>query len=59
LNVFFHTFLGKAVDASIASALEQVIFGVMIIGFLIVEPLGLARLWQLGKERLRLWPFPH
>jgi branched-chain amino acid transport system permease protein len=47
------------VDASIASALEQVIFGVMIIGFLIVEPLGLARLWQLGKERLRLWPFPH
>jgi branched-chain amino acid transport system permease protein len=32
---------------------------VMIIGFLIVEPLGLARLWQLGKERLRLWPFPH
>ncbi len=59
LNVFFHTFLGKAVDASIASALEQVIFGVMIIGFLIVEPLGLARLWQLSKERLRLWPFPH
>jgi branched-chain amino acid transport system permease protein len=59
LNVFFHAVFGKAVDASITSALEQVIFGVLIIGFLIVEPLGLARLWQLTKERLRLWPFSH
>jgi len=38
---------------------EQVIFGVMIIAFLIYEPLGLARLWQIAKERLRLWPFKH
>ena len=37
--------------------LEQVIFGVLIIMFLIFEPLGFARLWQLTKERLRLWPF--
>jgi len=41
------------------SRVEQVIFGVMIIMFLIFEPLGLARLWQLTKERLRLWPFKH
>ena len=59
LNVFFHAVVGKAMDASVASALEQVIFGVLIIAFLIVEPLGLARLWQLTKERLRLWPFRH
>jgi branched-chain amino acid transport system permease protein len=59
LNLLFHTVLGKAIDATITSALEQVIFGVLIIAFLIVEPLGLARLWQLAKERLRLWPFPH
>ena len=57
--MFFHTVFGKAVDATITSALEQVIFGVMIIMFLIFEPLGLARLWQLAKERLRLWPFSH
>ena len=25
----------------------------------IVEPQGLARLWQIAKEKLRLWPFPH
>jgi branched-chain amino acid transport system permease protein len=24
-----------------------------------VEPHGLARLWQILKEKLRLWPFPH
>ncbi|HKO66521.1 MAG TPA: branched-chain amino acid ABC transporter permease, partial [Burkholderiaceae bacterium] len=46
-------------DASLISAVEQIVFGVMIIAFLIVEPLGLARIWQLTKERLRLWPFRH
>jgi branched-chain amino acid transport system permease protein len=35
------------------------ILGATIIGFLIVEPNGLARLWQIAKEKLRLWPFPH
>jgi hypothetical protein len=28
-------------------------------GASLVEPHGLARLWQIGKEKLRLWPFPH
>ena len=35
------------------------IFGALIVFFLIVEPHGLARLWSTGKEKLRLWPFPH
>lgn len=59
LNILFHSVFGKSVDASVISAVEQVVFGVMIIMFLIFEPLGLARLWQLTKERLRLWPFKH
>jgi branched-chain amino acid transport system permease protein len=59
LNVLFHGIFGHAIDATVISAVEQVIFGVMIISFLIFEPLGLARLWQLTKERLRLWPFKH
>jgi branched-chain amino acid transport system permease protein len=41
------------------SNLEVIIFGALIIFFLIVEPAGLARLWQIAKEKLRLWPFPH
>jgi len=59
LNVLFHAVFGQAIDATIISAVEQIIFGLLIIFFLIVEPLGLARLWQLTKERLRLWPFRH
>lgn len=44
---------------SIASNLQLMVFGGLIIFFLIVEPHGLARLWQITKEKLRLWPFPH
>ena len=32
---------------------------VLLIIFLIAEPHGLAQLWKLAKEKLRLWPFPH
>jgi branched-chain amino acid transport system permease protein len=33
--------------------------GTLIILFLIAEPNGLARLWQIGKQKLRVWPFPY
>ena len=39
--------------------MEVMIFGGLIIYFLIVEPRGFARLWQIGKEKLRIWPFPY
>lgn len=42
-----------------ASHLTSMIFGALIVFFLIVEPHGLARLWSIAKEKLRLWPFPH
>ncbi|TFZ01356.1 branched-chain amino acid ABC transporter permease [Ramlibacter rhizophilus] len=38
---------------------ELMIFGALIVWFLIVEPHGLAKLWSTGKQKLRLWPFPH
>ena len=47
------------VSKSITSNLELMVFGGLIIFFLIVEPHGLARLWQIAKEKLRLWPFPY
>jgi branched-chain amino acid transport system permease protein len=46
-------------QASSAKHVEFMVFGALIIFFLIVEPNGLARLWQIAKEKLRLWPFPH
>jgi branched-chain amino acid transport system permease protein len=51
--------LGVPITTAMASHLELMIFGALIIFFLIVEPHGLARLWAIGKEKLRLWPFPH
>jgi len=51
--------LGIPIDTALASHLAFMIFGSLIVFFLIVEPHGLARLWSIGKEKLRLWPFPH
>lgn len=58
LNQIPQTF-GIPIDTALASHLEFMIFGALIVFFLIVEPHGLARLWSTGKEKLRLWPFPH
>jgi len=51
--------LGLQISVELVSHLEFMIFGALIVFFLIVEPHGLARLWQIGKEKLRLWPFPY
>jgi branched-chain amino acid transport system permease protein len=50
---------GLDLPVNIVTNLQSMVFGALIIFFLIVEPRGLARLWQIGKEKLRLWPFPH
>ncbi len=51
--------LGLAEAVALASHIEFMIMGALIIFFLIVEPHGLNRLWQIGKEKLRRWPFPY
>lgn len=51
--------LGLQISVEMISHLEFMIFGALIVFFLIVEPHGLARLWQIAKEKLRLWPFPY
>ena len=55
-NVMVYWFGFEAVTAK---HFEFIFFGGLIIFFLIVEPHGIARLWQIAKEKLRLWPFPH
>ena len=51
--------LGLNMHVALQKHIELMVFGGLIIFFLIVEPHGLARLWQISKEKLRLWPFPH
>jgi branched-chain amino acid transport system permease protein len=50
---------GGSAANTLISSLEDLIFGAMIIAFLALEPLGLARLWKTVKDYLRLWPFPY
>ncbi len=58
LNLVPH-WLDIPISTATASNLEAMIFGGLIVFFLIVEPHGLARLWAVAKEKLRIWPFPH
>jgi len=51
--------VGLMLPVALQKQIELMVFGGLIIFFLIVEPRGLARLWQVTKEKLRLWPFPH
>jgi len=66
LPIFLNQFLpwvaalfGVVVSTAGISHAELMIFGALIVWFLIVEPHGLARLWGTGRQKLRLWPFPH
>jgi branched-chain amino acid transport system permease protein len=52
-------FFGVSIRSATAEQTSFVIVGALIIFFLIVEPYGLARLWQIGKLKLRMWPFPY
>ena len=54
--------IGKTVfgfDAFVMENFSIIFLGVAIVVILIVEPHGLARLWQITKQKLRLWPFPY
>jgi branched-chain amino acid transport system permease protein len=51
--------IGLTLPVALLKQIELMVFGALIIFFLIMEPHGLARLWQITKEKLRLWPFPH
>ncbi len=66
LPIFLNQFMpwlgslvGMEISTAAVSHTEFMIFGALIVWFLIVEPHGLAKLWSIGKQKLRLWPFPH
>jgi branched-chain amino acid transport system permease protein len=50
---------GMSIGADVIEHLRFMLVGALIIFFLIVEPHGLARLWQIAKQKLRAWPFPY
>lgn len=62
LNQFLPAFaalFGIEISTAGIAHTELMVFGGLIVWFLIVEPHGLAKLWSIAKQKLRLWPFPH
>jgi len=51
--------VGMEISTAAILHTEYMVFGALIVWFLIVEPHGLAKLWSTGKQKMRLWPFPH
>jgi branched-chain amino acid transport system permease protein len=52
-------FVGPQMGSATIEQLTFMVTGALILFFLIVEPHGLARLWGIGKQKLRVWPFPY
>ncbi len=62
LPIFINQTLASFMDVvptDVLSNIESIIFGALVVLFLIVEPYGMARLWLTIKNKLRLWPFPY
>jgi branched-chain amino acid transport system permease protein len=51
--------LGLPISSAMVEHLNTMAIGALIIMFLIVEPHGLARFWEIAREKLIMWPFPH
>jgi len=62
LTVEFAPFLEKSftmLPAGFASGVTPMLFGLVIVLFLILEPRGIAHRWALFKAAYRLWPFSY
>ncbi|HRF09694.1 MAG TPA: branched-chain amino acid ABC transporter permease [Xanthobacteraceae bacterium] len=53
------TVANLGLHAEVVNHLTTMLIGMLIVFFLIVEPHGLARLWQIAKQKLRVWPYPY
>jgi len=62
LPIFFRLvpgLLGLRIGSQAVDQISQMAIGILIVAFLIAEPHGLARLWSLAKQKLKVWPFPY
>ncbi|MEW6350941.1 MAG: branched-chain amino acid ABC transporter permease [Thermodesulfobacteriota bacterium] len=59
LTPFLGSILPDQYASRISSSLGLVVFGLVVVLFLILEPRGLAHRWHVLKERFRRWPFTY
>ena len=55
IAVSYMTFIPNAVAQ--LSPIRTIVFGLLIIGFLLFEPQGLAEIWRRVRRFFHLWPF--
>jgi branched-chain amino acid transport system permease protein len=59
VEMFGGYFWDTAALSAVAASMRLVIFGFLIIFFLVVEPEGLNRLWRNIRNYFRVWPFSY
>ncbi len=59
MEAFGGLFFDQQTVLNLIPNLRLILFGVLIIGFLIVEPEGLNRLWRNIRNYFRVWPFAY
>jgi branched-chain amino acid transport system permease protein len=56
MSVAANAIFAGAVDQGALENYKKIVFGVLIVAFLVREPEGLARLWRSLRDRVRAWP---
>lgn len=59
LSVLGQVLFGQAIDQALLQNLQKIIFGALIIYFLIKEPEGISRFLRNVYQRLRTWPLSY
>ena len=59
MEAFGGSLFDQGTVLNLIPALRLIVFGGLIIGFLIVEPEGLNRLWRNIRSYFRVWPFAY
>jgi len=52
LNTLGNTWFHGSIDATVISSAEQMVFGALIIIFMIFQPLGMAKIWENLKQKV-------
>jgi branched-chain amino acid transport system permease protein len=61
LKIIMEEYLVRLIPSAVSTVphIKNIVFGLIIIGFLIYEPHGLAEIHRRIKRYFKLWPFPY
>ena len=59
MDAFGSFFFDPVIQAQVTAQFRLILFGALIMFFLVVEPEGLNRLWLNIRNYFRVWPFSY